>query len=91
MLSDNEINAIESSIKEIQVVIGRAKKRQGALRSVEKAKANGSFLGRNKKRDDHKIRMLRKRGLTIRKIAEIEGVSPTVVHRALATQTDEVT
>lgn len=83
MLTEHELAALENSINEIRVIIGRARKRQNARDSVEKAKANGSFLGRNKKRDDKRIAKLRRRGLTIRKIAEIEGISSTAVQRSL--------
>lgn len=63
--------------------INYEKKAANARRSVEKALAKGSYLGRNKKRDDVRIAELRKQGLSIRAIAKEAGVSSTVVQRSL--------
>jgi len=83
MLTKNELEAIEQSLKDIRIILGRSKKRENAKASIRKAKENGSRIGRNKIRNDENIAKLRKRGMTIRAIAKVEGVSTTAVQRAL--------
>jgi len=85
VITKNEIKAIEQSLKDIQIILGKSKKRENANASRKKAKANGSKLGRKKIRDDKSINKLRNTGLSIRTIAKIEGVSTTAVQRALKT------
>ena len=82
-ISETELHLLEESAKSILIVVGKIKKRNNAKASVAKAKANGSFLGRNKKRDDKLIAALRKTGMSIRAIAARTGVSSTAVHRSL--------
>lgn len=53
-----------------------------------KRKAAGLAIGRPKKRDDAKIWKLRKRGLSIRAIAKIIGVSVAPVQQSLAARAE---
>lgn len=82
-ISDGELDVITESLKAALVVLGRIKKRRNMAKSFQKAKDNGSLLGRRKKRNDESIHRLRMRGLSIRAIAKIEGVSSTSVQRSL--------
>lgn len=59
-------------------------KKENALASIEKAKANRT-MGRKKIRNDKQINELRARGLTIRQIALKIGLSTTAVQRGLRT------
>lgn len=83
-LKEDELAAIKQALKDIGEVLGRVGKRQNALNSAAKAKANGNHPGRKKLRNDEIIRKLRRRGLSIRAIAKLEGVSTTAVQRALS-------
>lgn len=83
-ITETELTLLEQSAKSVLVVVGKIKKRRNGRASIEKAKANGSLLGRNKKRDDKLIADLRKTGMSIRAIATQTGVSSTAVHRSLS-------
>ncbi len=91
-ISAPELFALEASLREALIVIGRIKKRRNAYVTAVKVKERGSHVGRPRKTDVKRIAKLRAKGLTIRKVAEIEGVSATAVQRALAvasTATDD--
>lgn len=68
---------------EVRAKTAYEKKRQNAINSAMKAKANGNKGGRKKIRDDKKIRQLRLSGLTIRQIAAEVNLSTTAVQRSL--------
>lgn len=84
MITDRELDVIKQAVKDIQIIIGRIGKRENAKASSRKAKENGSRIGRKKIRNDENICRLRDRGLSIRAIAKLEGVSTTAVQRSLA-------
>lgn len=83
-LSEGELTLMESALKEALLVVGRIKKRRNAYATIEKVKMNDSHVGRPRKRNDLRIQKLRSKGLTIRKIAQLEGVSTTAVQRSLS-------
>ena len=67
----------------------RARKKQNAINSLAKARANGTKLGRKKIRDDDLIKNLRAEGFSIREIAFIAKVSTAAVQRGLKAQDNE--
>ncbi len=77
------LDRLVDAIEQVLIEYKREKKVAEALASVKKAKERGSFLGRNKKRDDDLIWDLYGKGLTVRAIAKQAGVSATVVQRSL--------
>lgn len=82
-ISEGELLALTAALKEGLIVLGRIKKRHNAYVTQVKMKERGTHAGRPKKRNDKAIGKLRNKGLSIRKIAEIEGVSTAAVQRSL--------
>lgn len=82
-MTPQEADVVLGLLKNCITILNRQKKRDNAISSVKKAVANGSYLGRNKKRNDKAIWKLRDKGLSIRAIAKIEGISSTAVARSL--------
>lgn len=83
MITERELRVVKEAVKDISIILGRIGKRENAKASSRKAKERGTRVGRKKIRNDDNIWKLRDRGLSIRAIAKLEGVSTTVVHRAL--------
>ena len=83
-LNSTELDALQDFLKSALAVVGRARKRRCMAVSITKMKERGNRSGSKKIRNDDAIHRLRKRGLTIRAIAKIEGVSATVVQRSIA-------
>lgn len=82
-ITRGELDAISSTLKDLTLIIGRIKKRINAYATATKMQARGTKPGRHKKRDDKLIASLRDRGMSMRAIAKLAGVSTTAVHRSL--------
>ncbi len=82
-MTPEEADVAISLLKQAITVLNRQKKRANALASVRKAIERGSHLGRKRKRNDKAIWKLRDKGLSMRAIAKLEGVSTTAVQRSL--------
>jgi len=61
----------------------REAKVKNLLKSLAKARRNGTKLGRKKIRDDDQIKKLRAQGFTLREIAAKIGLSMGTVQRGL--------
>jgi len=88
-ITDQELAVITGALKDIQAVLGRIKKRKGMEVSLKKMKERGNTPGRKKTRDDEQIMKLRKRGLSMRAIAKLCGVSTTAVQRGIRSCSNE--
>ncbi len=64
------------------LVAKKERMQRNADSSRDKAKANGNKTGRKKKRDDEKIRLCRKRGMSIEEIASLFNISTRTVSKA---------
>lgn len=82
-MNKGETEVVLGLLRNALTVINRQKKRDNAVASVKKAIANGSHLGRKKKRNDEAIWKLHDKGFSIRAIAKLEGVSTTAVQRSV--------
>lgn len=73
-------------LRPITKAVLRAKyqrKVDNARASAAKAKANGNHGGRKKIRDDEQIKNLRAKGLSMRAIAKVIGMSTATVQKGL--------
>jgi hypothetical protein len=82
-ISEAEVSTLMDIAKSILRVVGPIKKRLNARKSLQKALANGSRIGRKRKRDDALILRARKKGMSMREIAKLAEVSLWSVQRSL--------
>lgn len=83
--SDDPASVVLAHLLRAWTELKRNRRIENARNSAIKAQQSGNIrkTGRKKKRDDIRIRELRKAGLSIRKIASQVGVSTTAVQRAI--------
>ena len=81
--TQERLEAIEKDLKAMLKTVRKSLKGIRVRASQAVARAEGRHTGRPIKRNDKRILKLRNRGLSIRKIAKLEGISTGSVQLAL--------